>query len=296
MAELNPDAPSTPTVQAAAALAEDTADRLPSGMATRPGEKDWQSEYESFVQRELSGAQVEYLFLDALRACRKPLPKPSGEEEDVLCAWAIDAEGREVLLHLASCNAESYERWLEFLRDMVERGLSAPVLAIAHGTSGVMGALGEVFPNSLQQRCLSLRIREVAEEIPRSARAEVMAMVQAAYYAPSPRLAARISADMLKLYSARYPSAMRSFRDDWATCIAYLRCPPADHSRIRTTTLLRRGFAEEHRRTIDSSSESERQQLRLLRRELGLLDGRQEAAQPCPGRTRPGDQPQHLEA
>jgi succinoglycan biosynthesis transport protein ExoP len=302
-AELHPDATPMPAVQDATALVGDAASRLPSIVASSPGEKVRQTEYEPFAQRELSGGEVEYLFLDALR---KPLPKPRGEEEDVLCAWAIHADGREGLLHIASCSAESYERWLDFLQGMIERGLSAPVLAVAHGTPGVMRAVSEVFPNSLRQRCLALRIREVDEEIPKSARAEVMAMVQAAYFAPNPRVAERISADAVELYGAYYPSAMRLFQKEWETCIAYLRCPPAHHSRIRTTTLLRRSFAEERRRNTDSSnseaekgsldrvfaslwqssqrwqgikmSEAERQQLRLLRGELGIPDGRKEAA------------------
>lgn len=100
---------------------------------------------------------------------------------------------------------------------------------------------------------------------------------------------------------------MKSFQDDWEACIAYLRCPPVHHKRIRTTNLLERSFLEERRRTkviprffTEKSclklafatvyrasqhwqgvkmSELERQQLKLLRRELGLLpDGTQDAA------------------
>jgi transposase-like protein len=205
--------------------------------------------------------------------------------------------------------------WLDFLQDMIQRGLSAPVLAVSPGTSDLTRAVGEVFPNSLQQRCLSLRMREVNEEIPKSVRAEVGAMVQAAYYAPNPQVAKRISTDALKRYSAHYPSAMELFRNDWETCVAYLRCPPAHHDRIRTATLLRRSFAKERQRKTDSPyspadkgsirvvfatlwqssqrwqgvrmGEAERQQLSQLRSDLGLLDGRQETAQ---------DQEQHAEA
>jgi capsular exopolysaccharide synthesis family protein len=296
VAGIDPGLASAPGVQQAAAWAADPADRLPGNMATHLAEKVGEAEYEPFARRELSGAQIEYLFLDALR---KPLPR--GDEEDLLCAWAIQADGRTVFLHVASCHVESYENWLDFLEDMVRRGLSMPVLAIAPGKPGVMRAMAEVFAHSLQQRCLSHRIRTVSDEIPRSARAEVKAMVQAAYYAPNLQVAERISADMGKLYSGRYPSAMESFRNDWETCIAYMRCPHAHHSRIRTTTLLQRSFAEERRRIVDSlpayaevgsldlafamlwqashrwqgirMGEAEREQLGRLRCELGLPEG-----------------------
>jgi non-specific protein-tyrosine kinase len=298
VAETRPHESSMPDVQEAAALAEATADGLPSGVAPSPVAKLGGVDYDSFSQRELPDAQIQYLFLDALH---NPLQKPRGDEEDIMCAWAICADGRNVLLHVSSCTAESYEMWLDFLQDMVVRGLPLPILATAHGTPAVMRAVAEVFPNSLHQRCLSHKIRRVSDEIPRSARAEVRAMVQAAYYAPNLRVAEQISADMLKLYADRYPSAMQSFQNDWETCIAYLRCPPAHHSRIRTTTLLQRSFARERRQLMDSLqvsdekgslelaftllwqasqrwqgiriTEAERQQLAQLRDELELMDG-----------------------
>jgi putative transposase len=91
---------------------------------------------------------------------------------------------------------------------------------------------------------------------------------------------------------------MRSFVDDWEASVAYLRCPTVHHQRIRTTNLLECSFLEERRRTqviprffTEKSclklalaslwrasqrwqgvkmTEIERQQPRLLRRELGL--------------------------
>jgi transposase-like protein len=94
---------------------------------------------------------------------------------------------------------------------------------------------------------------------------------------------------------------MRTFQDDWEACVACLRCPASHHKRIRTANLLERSFLEERRRTRTiprffsqrsclkpvfatlwraserwqgvRMSEIERQQLKLLRRELGLLLG-----------------------
>lgn len=43
-------------------------------------------------------------------------------KEAILCGWGITRGGSKILLHLASGNKESYENWLEFLRDMIRRG------------------------------------------------------------------------------------------------------------------------------------------------------------------------------
>jgi putative transposase len=259
----------------------------------------WQ-EYEAFSQRDLSGFEVEYMFLDAVY---ESLRQQGGGKEGVLCAWAICADGRRVMLHLALGNKESYINWLDFLRDMLRRGLRTPVLITTDGAPGLIQAVEEVFEKSLRQRCLVHKIRNVLGKVPEDAYQEVKAAVQAAYYAPDQEVAKMIAAQVLDKYQALYPAAMKSFQDDWQACIAYLRCPRVHHKRIRTTNLLERSFLEQRRRTktiprffTEKSclklvfatlwrashswrsvrmSEFEIQQLRLLRRELGLLDDRQ---------------------
>jgi putative transposase len=287
------------------ALQEATGDRLLSRTAVSQLTDVLWEEYEAFAQRDLSGFEVEYLFLDAVY---ESLREQGGGKEGVLCAWAVCADGRKVMLHLALGNKESYENWLDFLRDMVKRGLLEPVQITTDGSPGLIRAVEEVFPNSLRQRCLAHKTRNVTDKVPDSARAEVKAAVQAAYYAPNQEVARMIAADVLETYQALYPSAMKSFQDDWEACIAYLRCPRVHHKRIRTTNLLERSFLEERRRTkviprffTEKSclklvfatlwrasqrwqdvrmTDIERQQLRLLRRELGLLNDQQDTFQP----------------
>ena len=278
------------------ALEEATGDRLLSRTAVSQITEVLWDEYEAFAERDLSGYEVEYLFLDAVY---ESLRQQGGGKEGILSAWAICADGRKVMLHLALGNKESYANWLEFLRNMVRRGLQAPVQTTTDGAPGVIHAVEEVFPNSLRQRCLAHKTRNVTDKVPNGARAEVKNAVRAAYYAPNREVANMIAADVLKTYQSVYPAAMRSFQDDWEACVAYLRCPTIHHKRIRTTNLLERSFLEERRRTRTiprffseksclklvfatlwrasqrwqsvRMTEIERQQLKLLRRELGQL-------------------------
>lgn len=285
------------------ALREATGDRLLSRTAVSQVTEVLWEEYEAFARRDLSGFEVEYLFLDAVY---ESLREQGAGQEGVLCAWAICSNGRKSLLHLALGNKESYANWLEFLRDLVTRGLQPPVQVTTDGAPGLIRAVSEVFPHSLRQRCLAHKTRNVLDKVPDSAHDEVKAAVQAAYYAPNRDIADQIAAEVLKTYQSHYPSAMRSFLDDWEASVAYLRCPTVHHKRIRTTNLLERSFLEERRRTkviprffTEKSclklafaslwrasqrwqgvkmTEIERQQLRLLRRELGLLVGEEDVA------------------
>lgn len=63
------------------------------------------------------------LFLDATYL---PVRQGSDEKKGVLCAYGILENGKKVLLHLALGNRESFDAWLAFLHEMVERGLNEP--------------------------------------------------------------------------------------------------------------------------------------------------------------------------
>ena len=287
-----------------AALEEATGDRLLTRTAVSQLSSVLWDEYKAFADRDLADFEVEYLFLDAVY---ESLREQGGGKEGVLCAWAICADGRKVMLHLALGNKETYENWLEFLRDMVRRGLRVPVLITTDGAPGLIRAVKEMFPKSLRQRCLAHKTRNVLDKVPDGDREEVKAMIRAAYYAPNQEVAKQVAADLLKKYEKLYPSAMTSFQDDWEACIVYMRCPHVHHKRVRTTNLLERSFLEERRRTkviprfftersclqlafaslwrasqrwqgVKMSS-LERQQLKLLRRELGLLGDKQDQVQ-----------------
>lgn len=278
------------------ALYEATGDRLLSRSAVSELTDVLWEEYEVFSQRDLSGFEVEYLFLDAVY---ESLREMGGGKEGVLCAWAISRDGRKVLLHLALGNKESYPAWQDFLRDLVRRGLRTPVLVVSDGAPGLIRAVEEMWPKSLRQRCLAHKMRNILTKVPLSAQAEVKAAVQAAYYAPHREIAELAAEKLLERYQGLYPSALKSFQEDLEACWAYLRCPAIHHKRIRTTNLLERSFVEERRRTkviprffTEKSclklvfatlwrasqhwqgvrmGESEVQHLRQLRQELGLL-------------------------
>ena len=228
------------------ALYEATGERLLSRSAgSALSESVWE-DYQAFCQRDLSGFAIAYLFLDAVF---ESLRQQGGGKEGLLCAWAICTDGRKVLLHLALGNQESYENWQGFLRDMLGRGLRAPVMVTTDGAPGLMRAVEEAFPQSLGQRCLAHKVRNVIDKVPESAWPEVKAAVRAAYYAPTQEVAEMIAADVLQKYQKSYPSAMKSFQGDWEACVAYLRCPQVHHQRVRTTNLIERSFLEERRRT-----------------------------------------------
>jgi transposase-like protein len=203
-------------------------------------------EYQTFCERELSGFEVIYLFLDAVY---ESMRLNRGPKEGILVAWGITREGYRVLLHLTLGNKESYENWRDLLRDMVKRGLKIPVVVTSDGAPGLIRAIGEMWPRSLRQRCLVHKIRNIVNKLPSEAIPEVKAHLEAVFRAPTCEGGRALAQQVLKKYQDLYPSAMKAFAEDLEACLNHLRCPVVHRKVIRTTNLLERTFEEEKRRS-----------------------------------------------
>jgi transposase-like protein len=89
--------------------------------------------YEAFKRRDLYDLRLVALFLDATYLA----VRPDGPKEGVLVAWGFTEAGERVLLSVMLGMRESYEDWLELGRDLIARGLGAPLLVVADGARGV---------------------------------------------------------------------------------------------------------------------------------------------------------------
>jgi putative transposase len=119
-------------------------------------------EFEAWRHRDLGVVRLDYLFLDGSHF-KMHAGAPA---EPVLAAWGIDVDGKPVFVGLASAASESTNAWDDFLADLKERGLRAPLLGISDGAPGLTGAFDRAFPNSLRQRCLVHRARNTLAKCP----------------------------------------------------------------------------------------------------------------------------------
>ena len=105
--------------------------------------------YEHFQRRDLYDVQVVALFLDAVF-----LPvRPDGPKEGVLVAWGFTEDGERVLLAVMLGMRESHADWLELGRDLIARGLGAPLLIVGDGAPGLIKAVEQCWPASDRQHC-----------------------------------------------------------------------------------------------------------------------------------------------
>ena len=203
-------------------------------------------DYEGFRQRDLSGHDIEYLFLDAIY---ESVRKLAGIKEAILAAWGIQRDGRKVLLSLGLGNKESYDSWLEFLRDMVGRGLLVPLAVNSDGAPGMIKAIEVMFPKSLRLRCWVHRIRNMAQKVPPVMWPELKAEIVEVRDASSYKQGKKLAESFIERNKRAYPSLTSCFSEDLEAILGHLRLPVRHRKAVRTTNLIERAFEEERRRT-----------------------------------------------
>lgn len=203
-------------------------------------------EYQKFINRDLSGYDLIYLFVDGVY---ESLRRISGRKEAILCAWGILATGEKIMLHLSLGNKENYETWKEFFREMLSRGLRVPMLVISDGAPGLTKAIDDCLPESMRQRCIAHKLRNIANKLNDQGQEELMPLIRSVYYSTSEQVAKISATEIINEYSSTYPSAIKCFQEDLDSCLNFMKFPKGHHPFIRTTNLLERTFEEQKRRT-----------------------------------------------
>jgi putative transposase len=207
--------------------------------------RDLTEEYEAFKQRDLSGFEVAYLFIDTVY---EPL-RQYGARTGVTCCWAILSNGSKVLLDLTVSNTESYPASLEFLRGMVKRGLPVPLSITTDGAAGLIKAVEKVWPKSQRIRCWFHKMQNLQQKVPEAEWKSFKAELEDVRDAPSLEKARQRLQELIQRYQSRFPEACRCLQDDWEASLNHLHFPLRHRIYIRTTNLIERTFVEERRRT-----------------------------------------------
>jgi putative transposase len=203
--------------------------------------------YEAFKRRDLYGVNLVALFLDATFVS----VRPSGPKEGVLVAWGFTEEGERVLLAVTLGMRESFEDWQALGRDLIARGLGAPMLIVADGAPGLIKAIEQCWPAADRQRCSVHRARNLYAKLPERQRERVKrAYWRALDDAINEHDAKhRLQALVDELDKGGYAAAAKCLADDLDALVVHLRYPPRHRRRWRSTNLLERSLGEVKRRT-----------------------------------------------
>ena len=123
--------------------------------------RDTAEHYRQWCERRLEEHDLVYLSsTPSTSSCALRTSRPRA------CSWpGVTLEGQKVLLGLALGSRESYDSWLSFGRDLIDRGLRAPALVVADGAPGLWKAARELWPAANEQRCTVHALRQVTAKL-----------------------------------------------------------------------------------------------------------------------------------
>jgi len=121
---------------------------------------------DEFRSRPLDGGPYTYVWVDALAI----KVREGGRIVNVAClvAVGVNAEGHREILGTDITTTEDGAGWNQFLRDLVDRGLSGVQVVISDDHAGLVAAIESVLAGVSWQRCLTHYVWNLRGKVPAS--------------------------------------------------------------------------------------------------------------------------------
>jgi len=205
----------------------------------------WQAEYEEWRKRPLGDKDYVYIWADGLHF------QVRLEEDRLACLiiMGVREDGRKEIIAIEDGYRESSESWASLLRNLRERGMVAPVLAVADGALGFWGALREVYPETQEQRCWVHKMRNVLDKLPKRLQAKAKDLLHEAMQAPDRPSAEQAIAHFVREYEAAYPKAVSCLTEGQEHLLTFFDFPAQHWLHLRTTNPIESPFATVKART-----------------------------------------------
>lgn len=202
--------------------------------------EEWQGEYDVWRRRRLEGHRYVYIWADGVYLA----VGSEDEKSALLCVVGLREDGEKELLAMQLGYRESTESWGDVLRDLKERGMNKPILAIGDGALGIWAAMREVWPETRPQRCWNHRILNVLDKLPKRLWAKVRKDLRKAWQSCArdecKEQMLKIAADLQK--AGQVPAAETVVRD-LDDFLAYYDFPEERWTHLRTTNPIESVFA-----------------------------------------------------
>lgn len=199
----------------------------------------WQGEYAGWKTRSLAEADYVYVWADGVHFNVRL------EDERLAALVMIGArpDGTKEVIALEDGYRESTESWLSLMRNLKERGMRAPVVAVGDGALGFWAALREVFPETREERCWVHKIANVLDKLPKSLQAKAKAALHEMMNAPTRSACEKLVKAFVAEYEAKYPKATKALSTETDKLMTHFDFPAEHWTHLRTTNPIESTFA-----------------------------------------------------
>lgn len=199
----------------------------------------WDGEYQAFRRRDLSDCDYVYVWVDGIHFNIRL-------EEDRLCTLVVigvKADGTKELVALEDGYRESKESWSGVLRDLRDRGLRAPAMAIGDGALGFWSAARDVWPDTTVQRDWCHKLVNVLDKLPKRLQPRAKRALRDIMYAETKADAERGIDAFVGEFEAKYPKAAACLAEDREALLAFFGFPAEHWLHLRTSNVIESVFA-----------------------------------------------------
>jgi len=209
--------------------------------------KSWEKDFSAWKKRKITDRYV-YLFADGVHVSVR-----LGEDKR-LCLLVLIGVAENGEKHLLACEPgyrESKDSWSGVLRDLKDRGLKAPVLAVGDGALGFWGALRETdgFESTREQRCWIHKMGNILNDLPKRVQPRAKGMLREMMYSETLSSATQTKKKFLDQFHAKFPKAAEKLEKDWDVLTAFFTLPALHWTHLRTTNPIESTFATVRLRT-----------------------------------------------
>ena len=206
--------------------------------------ESWQAEHTVWASRDLSDRDYVYWWADGVHFNVRL-------EQDRLCCLVIVGvrpDGTKEVIAVADGYREDTESWADLLRDLRDRGLAAPVVAVGDGALGFWAALRDVFPATREQRCWVHKTANVLAALPKRLHQPAKAALAAIYNAET-RADALTAAKAFADDFVDHPKATRKITSDLEVLLTFYDFPAEHWIHLRSTNPIESTFSTVRLRT-----------------------------------------------
>jgi transposase-like protein len=206
----------------------------------------WQEERESWQKRPLTDKEYVYIWADGVYFNVR-----LGEDKQLACLVLVGVlpDGAKEVIALEDGYRESTASWLSLLRDLKQRGMLAPKLAIGDGALGFWAALRQVYPETQEQRCWVHKIANVLDKLPKRMQPRAKDLLHEIMRAPDRHSALEDIERFSQEYQAKYPKAVETLTKDQDELLTFFDFPAEHWIHLRTTNPIESTFATVKART-----------------------------------------------
>jgi transposase-like protein len=204
----------------------------------------WEEEQLTWNKRPLANEHYVYWWVDGIG-----FPARDEERRCILVVMGVNEQGHKKLVALTDGFRESTESWLSLLRELKNRGLRAPALAVGDGALGFWNAINETFPETRHQRCWFHKMGNVLDKLPKSQQAKAKSMLHEIWMSATRADAYKAFDAFIDEYAAKYPKVSECLEKDKNELLTFYDFPAEHWVHLRTTNPIESVFATVRNRT-----------------------------------------------